>query len=237
MTALAGLAVAALLWWGLKAFARATPGQVKALGKRVAAFGAFALAALLMLRGQLEMAALAGGAGAWLLGWSGMPRIGPWRNLGTSGPPRTSRVRSRLIEMELDGGTGRLSGRVLSGARAGTALDDLDAPALRRLLRECLGGDPEGVRLLETYLDRRFPRWREDAEADPDRGRRSEPKRGPMAEQEAYEILGLQPGASAGAVRDAHRALMKKLHPDQGGSTYLASRVNQAKDVLLDRHR
>jgi curved DNA-binding protein CbpA len=57
-----------------------------------------------------------------------------------------------------------------------------------------------------------------------------------MSEQEAYEVLGLQVGASAEDVRQAHRALMKKLHPDQGGSTYLATRVNMAKDVLLKTH-
>jgi DnaJ-domain-containing protein 1 len=142
-----------------------------------------------------------------------------------------------MIEMELDHDTGDMNGTVLAGPNAGRALNDLAEDALRALYAECRQADPDGARLLEAYLDRRFPRWREDAQAHEDAGPGTRPHSGAMTEEEAYQILGLQPGASPDEVRRAHRTLMKKLHPDQGGSTYLAARVNQAKEVLLTRHR
>jgi len=95
-----------------------------------------------------------------------------------------------------------------------------------------------GRELLAPYLDRWHPRWRKDMDDDAAAGRRaSAAPSGKMTEQEAYQILGLEPGASADEIGRAHRGLIKKLHPDQGGSTYLAARVNEAKDVLLRRHR
>ncbi|MDR3539072.1 MAG: DnaJ domain-containing protein [Acetobacteraceae bacterium] len=59
---------------------------------------------------------------------------------------------------------------------------------------------------------------------------------GPMSRTEAYEILGLAPGASEADIRAAHRRLMRGVHPDSGGSDWLATRINQARDVLLGLH-
>ena len=90
-----------------------------------------------------------------------------------------------------------------------------------------------------AYFDRGQARRREHPQRDAAAGqsRRSTASSGEMTKEEAYQVLGLQPGAGADEITRAHRAFMKKLHPDQGGSTYLAARVNQAKDVLLRRHR
>ena len=137
--------------------------------------------------------------------------------------------------MELDHDSGAMHGRVLKGRLDGAALDSLDRAALITLLGEI---DADSHDLLAAYLDRREPGWREHAQGDAGAGGGPRPSSGgKMTEEEAYQILGIQPGASAEDVSRAHRSLMKKLHPDQGGTTYLAARVNEAKDVLLRRHR
>jgi curved DNA-binding protein CbpA len=56
-----------------------------------------------------------------------------------------------------------------------------------------------------------------------------------MAREEALEVLGLPPSASAADIQAAYVRLMRAAHPDQGGSDWLASRINQARDVLLTK--
>ncbi len=125
-----------------------------------------------------------------------------------------------------------MTGTVLAGVYAGRALETLTRPELVNLRAEFARDDPDSVNLLEAYLDRRFAGWRE---ADQGQGQ-ARGSAGAMSRREACEILGLSEGASAAEIISAHRTLMKKLHPDHGGSTALAARVNQAKDVLMQRH-
>src|SRR5262249_8748383 len=100
------------------------------------------------------------------------------------------------------------------------------------LLRECRTEDEEGARLLEAYLDRLHPSWRERFGGEPPR---SPAASSDISVAQAYEILGLSPGADEAAIRAAHHRLILQLHPDQGGSEYLARQINRARDVLLKR--
>jgi DnaJ-domain-containing protein 1 len=139
-----------------------------------------------------------------------------------------------MIEMRLDLDSGAMTGSVLAGSYAGRALETLSRPELLGLRQELARDDPDGVNLLEAYLDRRFAGWREADQGEP-QGRGRGGAGGAMSRKEALEVLGLAEGASAADIIRAHRALMKKFHPDHGGSTALAARVNQAKDVLMER--
>jgi hypothetical protein len=237
MMLLYGIAVAALLWWLAKVFVRSDTAAVTKAVKIIAGVAALGIAAILGAKGQIGTALLLGGFGAWALGWSGISLAGSWRRGQGKTAGRFSRIRSPMIEMEIDHATGRIEGTILAGAFAGRPLSDLDQSSLRRLHEECSALDQEGVALLEAYFDRRFAGWREHAQGDRDTRTRTHARAGVMSKDEAYQILGLQPGASVDEVQKAYRTLMKKLHPDQGGTAYLAARVNQARETLLGRHR
>ncbi|KMO18587.1 molecular chaperone DnaJ [Methylobacterium platani JCM 14648] len=233
-----GVLVLVGLWWLGRNAATANPALLARMIRQAGGWLALAAAAVLFLRGRFDMAGALGLGGAWLLGWRRMPASLPF-GLGRAAPRAnaTSRVRSAMLEMELDHASGAMRGTVLAGPLAGQALDGLAQPRLVALLAECRASDPDGARLLEAYLDRRFAGWRVDAQGDRDPRPGTAAQPGPMTEEEAYQILGLQRGAPLEEVRRAHRTLMKRLHPDQGGSDYLAARVNAAKDFLLNRHR
>jgi hypothetical protein len=228
-TLLLGILVLLLIMWAMNAFARADPRAVVRFAKVSGGTVALAGAATLAATGRVGLAVPLGLAGLTLLGlWPGMSAFGRRARGG-----QTSRVRSAFLEMELDHDTGAMRGRILAGRHEGASLDALETTTLVGMLGEI---DEESRALLAAYLDRRTPGWREHAQGNAAAGQGRTPG-GPMTQEEAYQILGLQPGASAEEIGHAHRALMKRLHPDQGGSNYLAARVNEAKDVLLRRHR
>ena len=237
MNFIIGLILLILLLSAIKQFARL---DARAVARAVRAGGGLLgiiAAILLLLRGRFAIAAAVAGMAVSFAGWK---MFGPgWttfrspRGGGVSSGGRVTTARSAMIEMRLDHDSGAMTGVVLAGAFAGRALETLSRPDLMRLRDELLRDDPDGVALLETYLDRRFTGWREADQGQSQTGRSSG---GTMTRREAFEILGLEEGASAEEIIGAHRALMKKFHPDRGGSTGLAARVNQAKDVLLQRH-
>jgi hypothetical protein len=227
-----GLLALVLALWAIKVVSKVDPH----LGARVLKAGgglvSLGMAAFLGMRGELAVAIPLGIFGLGLLGWMPFGPAGFSDRTQKSGG-QTSRVRTAFIEMALDHDSGAMGGLVLAGRYQGRTLESMDLKALIDLLTEI---DDESRALLVPYLDRRDARWSEHAQSDAAAGRPAASS-GKMSEQEAYQILGVEAGASADMITRAHRALMKKFHPDQGGSTYLAARINEAKEILLRRHR
>jgi hypothetical protein len=210
--------------------------QVLARHLRVGgALAILALAVLLLFVGRAAIALPFAAFALMLLARGlGGPRGFGFPGGATKSAGQQSRVRSAHVEMVLDHDTGDIEGGFLKGSFAGRGLAELDLQELIGAHTELRRDDPQGAQLLQAYLDRRFPDWRDGAEAG---GETDFGAAQPMSRDEALETLGLGPDATQADIRAAHRRLMKKLHPDQGGSTVLAARVNQAKDYLLATRR
>ena len=211
-------------------FVNADPARLARIVKWSAlALGGAALIALLVLtEGRIFMFLVP------LLGL--LPALRRVRSMisGVGGPAaaQDSTVETRFIRMTLDHDTGAMSGTVLEGRFAGMRLDELRPPELLALLRECRAEDEEAARLLEAYLDRVRSNWHDEMAGE--EARTTPPPTSPdVTVEEAYAILGLAPGADADAIKAAHHRLMKQLHPDHGGTDYLAGKINRARDVLL----
>jgi hypothetical protein len=224
------------LWLIGRWYVQANPGDI---GKVLRAI-AFALVVGVIL-GLLLL-----GRASWAL--VAAPMLLPWllraralKNLWKAGKGpsggQSSNVSTGALAMELDHDTGEMDGEVLDGPFEGRRLSDLDDVLLVDLYRWLAANDEQGARLLEAYLDRTLgAAWREAAGAGgagDDAEAEAAGASGTMTREEAYQILGLEPGADADAIRKAYRRLMQHAHPDKGGSAYLAAKINQAKDILL----
>lgn len=250
------LLVAAII--GTRAFVGADP---KVLAKLVRVFGIAVVAAVvlllavtgrfvlalplialtMMLLGRWPLRGFGGPGGS--RGFFGYGGLGG----GTSGPAggrppggaQRSEVSTPWLRMTLEHDSGEMEGEVRQGRHQGMRLSELSLDQLIDLVLACRTDDPQAAALLETYLDRLHGSgWRQkfeaaQAHASSTAGGGRAAAGGQMSAAEAREILGVGPDATPEEIREAHHRLMKKLHPDHGGSTYLASRVNAAKDLLL----
>ena len=142
-----------------------------------------------------------------------------------------SKVKTETIEMILDQETGEMWGKILKGPYKGQSVEDLARTDLLALMNYCWKDDQEAAQVLEAYLDRKEPGWRGNAH-DNDRTQ-SNGSFDAMSQDEALNVLGLEPGATDAQIKEAYHKLINSLHPDHGGSNYLAAKINQAKDTLL----
>ena len=124
-----------------------------------------------------------------------------------------------------------MDGDILQGPLKGRRLSDLSPGELQSLHRLCAAAGDQSRPLFEAWLDRSRAGWREQWGSSQRQG--SAVSAGRMSGKEALAVLGLKDGAASADIRAAHRRLMKEFHPDHGGSDYLAAKINEAKDVLL----
>lgn len=149
------------------------------------------------------------------------------KNMTGSTPGQSSSVETRYLHVSLDHDTGIMDGEVISGTLAGRKLRELDEEQLLALLREC-NDDEQSCQLLGAYLDRMHSaEWRDQG------GSTAAGVGNAMSVEEAREVLGINAEASTQEVEEAYRKLMLKMHPDRGGSAWLAAKINRAREVLL----
>ena len=220
-------------------FIHANPGRVASALKWVGA-GLFILMVLVLLFTRRF------GLLLYLVGF-GLPIWGAWlaarhraKAMRGATPGQASEVKTRFLRMVLDHDSGEMTGEVLEGRFRGARLEDLDLDQKLELWQECRGADLQSAAVLEAYLDRAHGEsWCEAARSKFEGAEAPPPgsASGRMSEEEALAILGLESGASKREIIEAHRRLMQKVHPDHGGSNYLASKINEAKDLLISRAR
>ena len=221
----------AIVWWFAVGPGRKTGDQLSPLTRKLVGAVAGGAGIMLALKGRIDFAIVLISLAAWLLGFKLPAALDP------IGRARRSEIRTSALMVSIDLGSGEIEAQILAGAFVGQKYSRLAPQQLVMLARELAASDPQGLSLVAQDLDRRVPGWRQHVQFDPAAGQGSPASMGEMRDEEAYQVLGLEPGATEEAIRTAHRALIARFHPDRGGSTYLAALVNRAKDIALAASR
>ncbi len=229
-----GALVLVLLYATLRWFITARPGDLATAARTFLAVFSLLASTGLIFTGRFGLALITVAATVMAIRALILSRRGadPLGERGETDGDQAA-VETAMLAMQLDRRTGRIEGTVRAGRHRGQSLARMGLAALLELLEEARRDDPPSVDLIEAYLDRREPSWRSGGGT----GNRQAPSQSAMDEATALQILGLTAGATPEEIKAAHRRLMAKLHPDHGGSTWLASQLNQAKDLLLRRDR
>jgi DnaJ domain len=215
--------------WLIRRAARTSPAAMPGFMAKVAGFGIMGFAGWLALLGRMQIAVPLFVFGLGLAGKGQMfPQGFNWGKTKT--PGQKSRVATSLLTMELDHDSGVMDGDILSGAAKGRRLSSLTQDELVSFHTLCRKSADQSQALFEAWLDRAQPEWRSTWGEG---AKTANQGNGAMTREEAYAVLGLKNGASPSDIKQAHKRLMKDFHPDKGGSDYLASKINAAKDVLL----
>jgi hypothetical protein len=233
---LAGCALLVLFILGGRLLAKLNPQRLASGLRMMGGVAALAFAGFLAIRGALPLAIPLAAFGLALVGGGSLRGLGGVLGSSQKSPGQTSNVGTERLEMELDHDTGHMDGKCLVGRFAGRTLSSLSDREAVELHQEFEMDGLKEAALMEAYLDWRVAGWRDRAEDEDGaaRARRGRARaKGGMTAEEARAVLEVPPDASEEDIRQAHRRLMMKMHPDQGGSTYLAARINEAKEVLL----
>jgi len=247
------IAVVILVYLLAKWFTRTPPKQVASTLRKNALYGIIALVIFFVVTGRMH----------WLYGiiagfipiaqrlFTAWRTVNYFRGFGvgnqntstaSTSSGQSSTIETKYLHMSLNHDTGEMTGTVLQGRYKGHTLNELSLDQLIKLLKVCrIDNDTDSVAVLESYLDRYHSNegadnWRDQYKQPHTDHNRAAANNNNMDAGEAYQILGLQQGASKQEIKDAHRRLMQKFHPDRGGSTYLSAKINRAKDYLLDNN-
>ena len=237
------IAFALLIFVGYYLFKKRSKKQDKAAVMRAVLIGFATLMIFLTVTGRVHV--IAGVIGAMLpLITRALPLIRYWPLLSSflkksgassastanTGSGGTSRVSTALLDMTLDIQTGRMNGTITAGGFVGRQLSELSLAELKGFYQESLQSDTDTVRLLDAYVRQEYgEQWEGNSHTD----NTSATQGGPMSAEEARLVLGLGDQPSKADIVKTHRKLISKLHPDKGGSDYLATKINQARDILL----